>query len=114
MRIKQLVLAGTLIVLGASGGAAAATPLGSAHDHAVRRQLLVSHQASTPNDCIRLNGGDYNACNVGNEGRGDLPYDAGDQRTPNDCIRLNGGDYNACNVGNSGRGDLPYQPVSSP
>jgi hypothetical protein len=30
--------------------------------------------ALTPNDCIRLNGGDYNACNVGNSGRGDLPY----------------------------------------
>jgi hypothetical protein len=28
----------------------------------------------TPNQCIRLNGGDYNACNVGNSGRGDLPY----------------------------------------
>ena len=28
----------------------------------------------TPNDCIRLNGGDYNACNVGHSGRGDLPY----------------------------------------
>ena len=31
-------------------------------------------QASTPNGCIVLNGGDYNACNVGNSGRGDLPY----------------------------------------
>jgi hypothetical protein len=64
----------------------------------------------TPNQCIRLNHGDYNACNVGNSGRGDLPY----QRvanTPNDCIRLNHGDYNACNVGNSGRGDLPYEPI---
>jgi hypothetical protein len=28
----------------------------------------------TPNDCIKLNGGDFNACNVGNSGRGDLPY----------------------------------------
>jgi hypothetical protein len=28
----------------------------------------------TPDDCIRMNGGDYNACNVGNSGRGDLPY----------------------------------------
>jgi hypothetical protein len=33
-----------------------------------------SHQPMTPNQCIRLNGGDYNACNVGNSGRGDLPY----------------------------------------
>jgi hypothetical protein len=29
---------------------------------------------STPNRCIQVNGGDYNACNVGNSGRGDLPY----------------------------------------
>jgi Ni,Fe-hydrogenase III small subunit len=28
----------------------------------------------TPNSCITVNGGDYNACNVGNSGRGDLPY----------------------------------------
>jgi len=28
----------------------------------------------TPNSCIELNGGDFNACNVGNSGRGDLPY----------------------------------------
>lgn len=29
---------------------------------------------ATPNSCIALNGGDYNACNVGNSGRGDLLY----------------------------------------
>ena len=29
-------------------------------------------QPMTPNQCIALNGGDYNACNVGNSGRGDL------------------------------------------
>jgi hypothetical protein len=28
----------------------------------------------TPNTCIKLNHGDFNACNVGNSGRGDLPY----------------------------------------
>jgi hypothetical protein len=31
-------------------------------------------QPSTPNQCILLNHGDFNACNVGNSGRGDLPY----------------------------------------
>jgi hypothetical protein len=30
--------------------------------------------AYTPDQCIQRNGGDYNACNVGNSGRGDLPY----------------------------------------
>lgn len=33
-----------------------------------------NRQPNTPNQCIRLNHGDYNACNVGNSGRGDLPY----------------------------------------
>jgi hypothetical protein len=28
----------------------------------------------TPNSCIERNAGDWNACNVGNAGRGDLPY----------------------------------------
>ena len=68
-----------------------------------------SQQPATPNSCIRLNHGDFNACNVGNSGRGDLPYRP--IATPNSCIRLNHGDFNACNVGNSGRGDLPYRPL---
>ena len=56
----------------------------------------------TPNGCIQLNG-DYNACNVGNSGRGELPYGhlAGPY-APNDCIRVNGGDYTACNDGRRG------------
>ena len=29
---------------------------------------------ATPNSCITANGGDWNACNVGNSGQGDLPY----------------------------------------
>jgi hypothetical protein len=33
-----------------------------------------NRQPETPNQCIRLNGGDYNACNVGNSSRGDVPY----------------------------------------
>lgn len=65
---------------------------------------------NTPNQCMRVNGGDFNACNVGNSGRGDLPYRSVTKPyTPNDCIRVNGGDFTACNVGNSGRGDLPYR-----
>ena len=31
-------------------------------------------QPATPNSCIELNMGDFNGCNVGNSGRGDLPY----------------------------------------
>jgi len=55
---------------------------------------------STPNGCIVLNGGDFKACNVGNGGRGDLPY-----LTPHSvaaCIQLNGGDAIACRVGSVG------------
>jgi hypothetical protein len=69
-----------------------------------------SQQPTTPNSCIERNQGDFNACNVGNSGRGDLPYRP--TVTPNSCIDLNQGDFNACNVGNSGRGDLPYRPPS--
>jgi hypothetical protein len=67
-------------------------------------------QPATPNSCIELNMGDFNGCNVGNSGRGDLPYRP--IATPNSCIELNTGDFNGCNVGNSGRGDLPYRPPS--
>jgi hypothetical protein len=75
-------------------------------------------RSGTPNSCIRANRGDYNACNVGNSGRGDLPYrpaaisrTASDTpvRTPNDCIRVNHGDWTGCNVGNTGAGDRPYR-----
>jgi hypothetical protein len=90
--------------LAAAAGAAAITIAGGA---AWASTSGPAPGPSTPNQCIRQNGGDYNACNVGNNGRGDLPYRQ--PLTPNDCVRDNGGDYNACNVGNSGRGDLPYQ-----
>jgi hypothetical protein len=69
-----------------------------------------SPQPATPNSCIMVNHGDWNACNVGNSGRGDLPYQP--IATPNSCIALNHGDWNACNVGNSGRGDVPYLPIT--
>jgi hypothetical protein len=65
----------------------------------------------TPDSCIARNHGDQNACNVGNSGRGDLPYKP-TANTPNECVKRNHGDWNACNVGNSGRGDLPYLPPS--
>ena len=59
----------TVIVLGA---VALATPAGS--EASGHRPASRTTSPLTPNDCIRLNGGDYNACNVGNGGRGDLPY----------------------------------------
>lgn len=33
-----------------------------------------AHHVMTPNECVQINQGDYVACNVGNSGRGDLPY----------------------------------------
>jgi roadblock/LC7 domain-containing protein len=107
---KKLAIVTAFTVL-ASGGiaTAAAAPWGGGNGR-TGNELNNPVRPLTPNDCIRLNGGDYNACNVGNSGRGDLPYQPVHVLTPNDCIRLNGGDYNACNVGNSGRGDLPYRP----
>ena len=69
---------------------------------------------TTPNECVAVNHGDYTACNVGNDGGGNLPYrpvqaPSAKPLTPNECVVINGGDYNACNVGNSGRGDAPYR-----
>lgn len=87
-RFLVFAFAATLAATSGSGVAAAESP-------------------STPNSCIAVNGGDWNACNVGNSGRGDLPYRAVTY-TPSSCIAANGGDWNACNFDNSGRGDLPY------
>ena len=69
----------------------------------------------TPNSCIALNKGDWNACNVGNSGAGDKPYRkvVRPSGTPDACIALNKGDWNACNVGNSGAGDKPYRAVGA-
>ena len=67
---------------------------------------------NSPNTCIERNHGDWNACNVGNNGRGNRPYKPATPYTPDECIKRNHGDWNACNVGNSGRGDRPYLPPS--
>jgi hypothetical protein len=56
---------------------------------------------STPNACITVNGGDWNACNVGNSGRGDLPQLPPVGYSSNQCISRNEGDWNACNLGGS-------------
>jgi hypothetical protein len=109
---QRLALGVTLVATLSGGLALAATSAsGSTQKPSSTPTSVLTGQPQTPNECIRLNGGDYNACNVGNSGRGDLPYKVIQPRTPNECILLNRGDYNACNVGNSGRGDLPYQPV---
>jgi hypothetical protein len=71
---------------------------------------------SSPNSCIEMNGGDWNACNVGNTGSGGGAYSRNivGAKTPNSCIQQNGGDWNACNVGNTGSGTTSYAPVPPP
>jgi hypothetical protein len=81
------------LVFGATPSLAAAT-----HGDAAR--------PTTPDSCIVLNQGDWNACNVGNGGSGDLPYKS-TSGAPNACIVLNQGDWNACNVSDSRRSELP-------
>ena len=107
-RTIRTLLATGVLALGSLGPAAtASTP----NDTAQTPTSAVGSTPNSPDDCIHLNNGDYNACNVDNRGAGDLPYRHG-TLTPNDCIRLNHGDYNACNVDNSGAGNLPYMVVS--
>jgi roadblock/LC7 domain-containing protein len=99
-RARRLIVAGVAVL--AAAGATCATAAAAS---------TPSHGPATPNDCVAVNGGDYTACNVGNTGRGDLPYQSAPWQTPEECVRVNGGDYTACNVGNTGRGDLPYRSV---
>ena len=97
MKLSTALPALTAALLISAAPAMATTP----HD---------TSRPSTPNTCIELNRGDWNACNVGNSGAGNLPYRAvvGASGAPDACILRNHGDWNACNVGNSGAGGLPY------
>ena len=101
MKLKTVLVA---LSIAALGGAAPAVASTARHNP----------DPATPNSCIELNQGDWNPCNVGNSGAGNLPYKpvTGGPNTPNKCIELNQGDWNACNVGNSGAGNLPYKPVT--
>jgi hypothetical protein len=57
--------------------------------------------AATPDSCIEVNGGDWNPCNVGNSGRGDLAYlpIEAPAHSVAACIQVNQGDAQACLVG---------------
>jgi roadblock/LC7 domain-containing protein len=71
---KRFLIAATIVAATSTGvvAAAASTPRSAAtHVHTTSGTTSGSW---TPNDCVRANGGDYAACNVGNSGRGDLPY----------------------------------------
>lgn len=72
---KRLIITATLVAA-TSASAAVLSPAatGASSRQAPSSSGSRSSQGWTPNDCIRLNGGDFNACNVGNSGRGDLPY----------------------------------------
>jgi hypothetical protein len=76
IRISTLAVTATLAL--ASGGLAASSSSNPSHRPAPT--TAISRPGNTPDECIRLNAGDYNACNVGNSGRGDLPYRSLDHR----------------------------------
>jgi hypothetical protein len=61
----------------------------------------VAASATTPDSCIEVNGGDWNACNVGHGGRGDLPYlpVRATAHSVAGCTLANQGDALACLVG---------------
>lgn len=75
---RRIVITAALIVAASSGAAAAVASSGDSTPKpaSTLTSRTTSHHRTwhTPNECIRINGGDYNACNVGNSGRGDLPY----------------------------------------
>jgi hypothetical protein len=54
--------------------------------------------SATPDSCIEVNGGDWNACNVGHSGRGDLPYLSVEvpAHSVARCVQVNQGDAPAC------------------
>jgi roadblock/LC7 domain-containing protein len=86
---KRLVITATLV--GAASTAAAILPASSS-GMSVRQSGSTTSSPTTrswtPNDCIKLNGGDFNACNVGNSGRGDLPYRPVDTSGSVSAVRL--------------------------
>ncbi len=69
---RRYVIATTLLAAATTG--ALLTTTTSSGSTPARTGPASTSRSWTPNDCIRLNGGDFNACNVGNSGRGDLPY----------------------------------------
>jgi hypothetical protein len=81
-RTAAMVAGALAIGAAASTAAATAAPL----------------SAGSPDTCISMNGGDWNACNVGNAGRGDLPY-VPSRHSVALCIDRNQGDAIACRVG---------------
>ena len=69
-RTRLLILTAAAVTAATTGSALA----GAAGNTPTPAPSGPASRSWTPNDCIRLNHGDYQACNVGNSGRGDLPY----------------------------------------
>ena len=64
--------------------------------------------SSTPNSCIELNKGDWNACNVGNSGAGDKPYRAVGARAASTSDARVEIDHSAWKAYDRRGGSLPY------
>jgi roadblock/LC7 domain-containing protein len=72
---KRLVITATLVAAASTTAAILPTSSSGMGDRqSGTTSTSTTNPSWTPNDCIKLNGGDFNACNVGNSGRGDLPY----------------------------------------
>jgi len=72
---KRFIITAALVAASSATAAVLPTQASSmGNRHGGTRSSSTFHRGWTPNDCIRLNGGDFNACNVGSSGRGDLPY----------------------------------------
>lgn len=73
-RTRRFVIIATLVGATSTGAALAATASADSPHRSVAPQHAPASKQWTPNDCVQMNQGDYVACNVGNSGRGDLPY----------------------------------------
>jgi hypothetical protein len=64
----------------------------------------LAEASATPDSCIEVDDGDWDACNVGNSGRGDLPYlpVQAPAHSVARCIQVNQGDAPACSIGSIG------------
>jgi hypothetical protein len=73
-RIRRFVIAATIVGATSSGAVLASSAFADSPHRPAAPQHAPGSSQWTPNDCVRMNQGDYIACNVGNSGRGDLPY----------------------------------------
>jgi hypothetical protein len=85
---KRIAIAATIVATASTAAALATVSSTGATPPPPGPASSTTSRPWTPNDCIRLNHGDFNACNVGNSGRGDLPYRPVDTSGSASAVRL--------------------------